>query len=124
MVKQAAKNAGVGQGIKEFTVSHSTVGGTYSITIDYDPKFFSKSYWVGDEQNFAYGDTYHLAESFVRLLVKDGIDPSFHGDAQIISVCGRMAGPKSVTGHRTVYHLGCSEYTPLTDSVSMNSHMH
>ncbi|WP_155629199.1 hypothetical protein [Burkholderia cepacia] len=114
---EAAKNAGIGRGIQRFKTEQDFAG--YQITIDYDPSFFTQD-WAGREQAFATGDTYHLAEAFVQLLVKRGIDPSGPKAPQVVSVCAREGGFTSVTGKTQFANLGCSEYDPSKDAVSRN----
>ena len=114
---EAAKNAGIGRGIKRFETEQEFTG--YQITIDYDPSFFTQD-WAGREQAFAIGDTYHLAEAFVQLLVKRGIDPSSPKNPQVVRVCAREGGFTSVTGKPQFSNLGCSEYDPSKDAVSRN----
>ncbi len=117
---QAAKDADIHQGIRSIKGSYDL---GYSIVIEYNPAYFSSDLWKGREQAFANGDTYHLARSFVRVLVKDGHDPSSGHDAQIVQVCAQMPSPPSITGHPGVYDYGCSMYTPVGDAVSMNDKM-
>ena len=114
---EAATNAAIGRGIKQFETEHDYAG--YQITIDYDPSYFTAE-WAGDEQAFATGDTYHLAEAFVQLLLKKGIDPSNPRSPQIVQVCAREGGFTSVTGKPQFANLGCSEYDASKDAVSRN----
>lgn len=116
---QAAKDANIRQGIRSIKGSYDL---GYSIVIEYNPAYFS-DVWKGREQAFANGDTYHLAQSFVRLLVKDGHDPSLAHDAQVVQVCAQMPSTPSVTGHAGIYDYGCSTYKPVDDAVSMNDKM-
>lgn len=117
---QAAKDAHIHQGIR--SIKGSVFLTSYRIIIEYDPAYFS-GVWKGREQAFADGDTYHLADSFVRLLVKDGHNPSMSHDALFVTVCARMPAPPSITGGAMEYRFGCSRYSPLRDTVSWNSHM-
>lgn len=120
-VQEAAKMANIGRGVEKLKASYDRA---YQIVIQYDPRFFSKSHWQGMAQDFADHDTYHLAASFVKLLAKKGRDPSMSGSPHIIAVCAQVAGSGSVTDHSTDDNLGCSEYTPATNSVSLNSNMY
>jgi len=114
---EAARSATIGRGIKQFETEHSYAG--YQITIDYDPSYFTAE-WAGREQAFATSDTYHLAQAFVQLLLKKGIDPSNPKNPQIVQVCAREGGFVSVTGKPQFANLGCSEYDPSRDVVSRN----
>ena len=117
---QAAKDAHIHQGIR--SIKGSVFLTSYRIIIEYNPAYFS-GVWKGREQTFADGDTYHLADSVVRLLVKDGHNPSLDHDALWVTVCARMPAPPSITGGAMEYKFGCSRYSPERDRVSWNSRM-
>ncbi len=116
LVQQASNAANVKQGIKHIQIEKNSLG--YQIIIDYAPKFFVNE-WEGREQAFANSDTYHLAESFVQLLVKHGLDPATPGNS--VLVCAREGGIISITGKPQFKDLGCSWYDPMKDAVTLNN---
>lgn len=120
-IVQAAKLSGLWHDprIKNFLGQTDMAG--YSVTIEYDPAFFSKDLWRGREQRFAFGDTLTFAQNFVRILVKNGHSPAADSDSADVHVCASMPGPLSLTGHKTTLNFGCSTYSPMTDDVSLNS---